>query len=157
MSRWASLGGWLLLCYAAAAVGAIASIEAAGFYLSLQRPPWAPPAGVFGPVWSVLYGMMAIAAWLVWRSPSPARRPALTLFVIQLALNALWSWLFFEWHLGAAASIEVALLELAIIATVVAFLRVSRVAAVMLLPYLAWVSFATLLTISVWRLNPSVL
>jgi benzodiazapine receptor len=157
MTQWLALGAWLLLCYLAASLGAIASIDAADFYLSLQRPAWAPPASVFGPVWTVLYGMMAVAAWLVWRRQSSWRQTALALFVVQLVLNALWSWLFFKWQLGAVASMEVVLLWLAIVATVIAFFRVNKAAGALMLPYLAWVSFATLLTITVWRLNPSVL
>src|SRR4051812_18507163 len=88
----AGLLGWLLLAFAAAAIGAVASIEAASFYAQLNKPAWAPPAGVFGPVWSVLYTLMGIAAWLVWRSAG-ASKVALALFIAQLAANALWSWL----------------------------------------------------------------
>src|SRR5690348_12852447 len=96
--------GWLLVSFAAAAVGAIASIEARSFYLQLVRPSWAPPAGVFGPVWSVLYTLIGIAAWRVWRHGGfHAQRGALTLFLVQLILNALWSWLFFGWHRGVLA------------------------------------------------------
>ena len=85
--------GWLVLAYIAAAIGAVASIEAASFYQSLQQPSWAPPAWLFGPMWTTLYGLMGIAAWLAWREPNA--RPALIVFVVQLALNALWSWLYF--------------------------------------------------------------
>ena len=92
----AALGllGWLFAAFAAAAVGAVASVDAPSFYAQLNKPSWAPPAGVFGPVWTVLYALMGVAAWLVWRSPGP-KRAALTLFGAQLAANALWSWLFF--------------------------------------------------------------
>ncbi len=85
--------GWLGLAYIAAAIGAVASINAADFYASLQQPSWAPPAWLFGPMWTTLYGLVSIAAWLAWRERGA--RPALTLFVVQLALNALWSWPFF--------------------------------------------------------------
>ena len=81
--------------YIAAAIGSVASINAASFYAELVQPPWAPPAWLFGPMWTTLYGLMGIAAWLAWREPSA--RPALVVFAIQLALNALWSWLFFAW------------------------------------------------------------
>lgn len=150
------LVGWFLLVYATAAIGAVASIQAVSFYLQLTRPAWAPPAWVFGPVWTALYALMAMAAWLVWRGPGRARG-ALTLFVIQLAANALWSWLFFVWHIGAYAFIEMLLLVVLIVATLAAFWRVSRLAAALLLPYLAWVLFAAMLTWSVWRNNPGLL
>ena len=150
------LVAWLALAFVAAGVGAIASVEAVSFYAQLNQPSWAPPASVFGPVWSVLYALMGVAAWLVWREPV-VTRDALTLFVAQLAANALWSWLFFAWHQGALASGEVLVLLLLIAATVVAFWRVSRLAAVLMLPYLAWVSFASALTWSIWQRNLSLL
>jgi tryptophan-rich sensory protein len=150
------LAGWLLLAFAAAVVGAVASADAANFYAQLVKPPWAPPAWVFGPVWSILYALMGVAAWLVWRSPRPARG-ALWLFVAQLAANALWSWLFFAWRLGALAAVEVLVLLALIAASVLAFWRSSRTAALLLLPYLLWVAFASLLTWSVWRRNPGLL
>jgi tryptophan-rich sensory protein len=152
----AGLLGWLLVAFAAGAVGAIASVDAASFYAQLSKPSWAPPASVFGPVWSALYALMGIAAWLVWRSPRPARM-ALALFVVQLAVNALWSWLFFAWHRGALAAVEVLILLALIVATIVSFWRASRLAAVLLIPYLLWVSFASVLTWTVWRSNPGLL
>ena len=155
-SQLVGLLGWLLAAFAAGAVGAIASVDAASFYAQLSKPSWAPPAWVFGPVWSALYGLMGVAAWLVWRSPG-SKGPALGLFGAQLAANALWSWLFFAWHRGALAAVEVLVL-LAFIATmVVAFWRTSRLAALLLVPYLLWVSFASVLTWAVWRSNPSLL
>jgi tryptophan-rich sensory protein len=148
----------LLLTFAAAAVGAVASAEAPAFYAQLVLPAWAPPASVFGPVWSVLYALMAVAAWLVWRAHGVAgARPALTVFLAQLAANALWSWLFFGWHRGALAFAEVLLLWGLIAANVVAFWRLSRVAAVLLLPYWLWVTFASALTFAVWQRNPDLL
>lgn len=151
------LAGWLLLAFAAGAVGAWASIDAARFYASLAQPSWAPPAGVFGPVWTILYVLMGLAAWIVWRTPRGPRGAALVLFVAQLAANALWSWLFFGWHLGRLAAIEVLVLLGLIAATVAAFWRVRRLAAALMLPYLAWVAFAAMLTWTVWRANPSLL
>jgi tryptophan-rich sensory protein len=144
----------LAIAFAAAAIGAIASIRAAEFYRELVRPTWAPPASVFGPVWTVLYSSMAVASWLVWRSPAPGRTIALTAYVLQLALNALWSWLFFAWHDGRWAFVEVIALWGFILLTIVLFWRVSRAAAILLLPYFLWVSFASCLTFAVWRLNP---
>jgi translocator protein len=149
---------WLLVTFVAAAVGAIASIEAASFYLQLARPAWAPPAGVFGPVWSVLYTLIAVAAWRVWRKGGFAvQRGALTLFLVQLVLNALWSWLFFGWHRGALAFADIVLLLVSIVATLIAFWRADRIAGVLFVPYLAWVSFASALNFAVWQLNPQAL
>lgn len=154
--QWIGLVGWLLAVFAVAAVGAVASVDAASFYAQLSKPSWAPPAGVFGPVWTALYALMGIAAWLVWRSPGP-KKVALGLFVAQLAANALWSWLFFAWHRGALAAFEVLVLLALIIATVIAFWRASRIAAMLMVPYLLWVSFASALTWAVWRGNPGLL
>jgi len=155
-----SLGfiGWALLTFTAAAVGAFASAEAAGFYAELARPPWSPPASVFGPVWSVLYALMAVAAWLVWRDRRFAgARTALVLFVVQLAANALWSWLFFALRRGDLAFAEVLILWCLIVATIISFQRMNVLAAVLLYPYLAWSTFASVLTFAIWRLNPDVL
>src|ERR1044072_2859649 len=96
--------GWLLLSFAAAAIGAIASANAGAFYAQLVRPGWAPPAGLFAPVWTVLYLLMAVSAWLIWREFGfKEGRRALALFIIQLGANALWSWVFFVWHQGGLA------------------------------------------------------
>ena len=156
MRRWMALIGWLLAAYAAGAVGAVASVDAASFYAQLSKPSWAPPAGVFGPVWSVLYALMGISAWLVSGEPGP-KRTALGLFAAQLAANSLWSWLFFGWHRGALAAAEVLILLALIVATVIAFSRRSRTAALLLVPYLAWVGFASALTWAVWLRNPGLL
>ncbi len=152
------LVGWLALCFAAAAVGGRASISSAVFYQQLVRPDWAPPAWLFGPVWTVLYIIMAIAAWLVWRgSGFRAARTALILFIAQLVLNALWTWIFFVWKMGAPAFIEILVLWLLILCTTIAFWRIKPLAGALLVPYLAWVTFASFLTLSVWRLNPNLL
>ena len=152
------LAGWMLLCTAAAAVGALASINAGSEYQQWLRPDWAPPGWLFGPVWSLLYTMMALAAWWVWRERGFAgARVALGLFVLQLAANALWSWLFFGWHLGGAAFADVLALWALILATTLAFWRIRPLAGAMLLPYLAWVSFAAALNYAIWQLNPGVL
>lgn len=144
--------------YSAAALGALASVQARSFYAELIRPEWAPPGWLFGPVWSALYTLMAISVWLVWRSAGwRAARLAVGLFVVQLLANALWSWLFFAWRLGAAAFIDVLLLWGLILATAVAFWRVNRLAAALLAPYLAWVTFASALTWAIWRANPQLL
>ena len=152
------LVGWLLITFIAGGVGAIASVNAQAFYGQLTQPAWAPPAWLFGPVWSVLYIMMGVAAWLVWRGHGfqNASR-ALTLFLVQLAANSLWTWLFFAWHQGAMAMAEIVVLWLLIVSTIVSFWSLQRMAALLLLPYLAWVSFATALTWAMWQLNPATL
>ncbi len=152
------LFAWLVLAFAAAAIGAFASVQAGAFYLGLVRPAWAPPPWLFGPVWSVLYLLMGVAAWLVWRTQSKmTTRTALFVFVMQLAANSLWTWLFFVWHQGALAFAEILLLWALILVTTVMFARISKLAAALMLPYLAWVGFATALNFTLWRLNPGVL
>ena len=149
---------WLAVAFAAAALGAIASIDAGAFYAQLARPAWAPPASVFGPVWSVLYLLMGIAAWLVWREQgAKGLTVALVLFLVQLGANALWSWLFFAWRYGAFAFADILILLALIVATVAAFWRIRRLASILLFPYLAWVSFASVLTWAIWQGNPKVL
>lgn len=150
--------GWLFLCFAAAGIGAAASAEAGTFYEQLVRPSWAPPGWLFAPVWAVLYALMAIASWRVWRAHGlRGGGTALALFIAQLAANAIWTWLFFAWHQGALAFAEVILLWCLILATVASFRRLDALAAALLLPYLAWVTFAAALTFSTWRLNPGLL
>ena len=152
------LVGWLLVAFAAAAVGGFASAGAGEFYRELVRPSWAPPGWLFGPVWSVLYLLMGVAAWLVWRARGfTGARSALLLFVVQLAANALWTWLFFVLRQGGLAFAEILVLWALILVTMGLFWRVSRAAATLLLPYLAWVSFASVLTLATWRLNPELL
>lgn len=149
----------LVVVAAVGVLGAIASSEAGDFYSRLVKPSWAPPAGVFGPVWSALYLMMGIAAWLVWRARgrmSAVRLPML-LYAAQLLCNVLWTWLFFRWHLGGLALLDVSVLWLLILATLVHFWLVKPAAGALLIPYLLWVAFATALTAAVWRLNPAVL
>jgi len=150
--------GWLALAFAAGGVGAIASVDAASFYSQLARPSWAPPASVFGPVWSGLYALMGIAAWVVWRERGAKQLgTGLALFVGQLGANALWSWLFFAWHRGALAFAEVLVLLALIAATIIAFWPIRRLAAILMFPYFAWVSFASVLTWSIWQSNPALL
>lgn len=146
----------LLLAYAAEAIGAVASVDAVAFYGQLSQPAWAPPPWVFGPVWTLLYTLMAVSFWRVLRQ-RPRHTAAMTLFLVQLGVNALWSWLFFRWHLGAVAFGWIVLLLGLIIATLASFWRISRAAAVLLVPYLGWVAFASVLSWAIWRANPSVL
>ena len=152
------LAAWLLASIVTGGIGGFASINAAGFYGQLVQPAWAPPAWLFGPVWSVLFVLMGVSAWLVWRDHGVGcAAAALRLYAAQLVANALWTWLFFAWRLGAVALAEIAVLWLLIAATMLAFWRLHRVAALLLLPYLAWVSFAAALNFALWRLNPAVL
>lgn len=153
-----ALGLSLALAWLAAAIGGIGSVSAPVFYLELSRPAWAPPGWVFGPVWSVLYTLMGVAAWLVWRVRAHhAVRGALALYLVQLAVNALWSWIFFAWRAGGWALVEVLLLLVLIVFTLRAFHRVRPLAAALLLPYLCWVGFASWLTWTLWRANPALL
>jgi tryptophan-rich sensory protein len=150
---------WLALCYATAAIGALASVNARSFYAQLIQPSWAPPGWLFGPVWTALFTCMAIAAWLVWRSDIQQRHKwqALALFLVQLVINALWSWLFFTWQRGGAAFVDVVLLWLLIAGTAIAFAKISKTAGWLLAPYLAWVTFAAALNGVLWRTNPALL
>lgn len=146
---------FVVTCLGAGGLGAIATTpEIDGWYATIAKPDWNPPSYVFGPVWTTLYVMMAIAAWLVW-NPAGFRAAAmpLTLFAIQLGLNVAWSWIFFGAHQPGWAFAEILVLWLAIVATTFAFFRRSRYAGWLLLPYLAWVSFASLLNFAIWRLS----
>lgn len=148
------LAAWLAVTFAAAAVGAAASANAGTFYQQLVRPAWAPPGWVFGPVWTVLYVLMGVAAWIVWR-PAGFRAAVvpLTLFLVQLAVNALWTWLFFIWKQGGWAFAEILVLWVLILATLVTFWRARPVAGILLVPYLGWVTFAAVLNFVTWRMN----
>ncbi|MBP7867073.1 MAG: tryptophan-rich sensory protein [Acidobacteria bacterium] len=143
---------WLALSFSAAAMGGL--FVPGEWYATLNKPSWNPPGWVFGPVWSALYTLMAVAAWLVWTQGGfRAQRRPLTLFLAQLALNAAWTPLFFGLHWTGAAFAEIVLLWLAIAATMAGFRPVSRAAAWLLAPYLAWVSFAAVLNFALWRMN----
>lgn len=152
------LAGWLAVAFVAAAIGALASVRAASFYAQVTQPTWAPPASVFGPVWTVLYAAMGVSAWLVWRSGGfRDNRQALTLFMVQLAVNALWSWLFFAWHRGGLAFADIVVLWVLIVATIALFWQRRPLAGALLVPYLLWVSFASALNYAIWQLNPQIL
>jgi translocator protein len=152
---------WLGLLVSIAATSAVSIIGSAvtlpeipGWYAGLTKPWFTPPNWMFGPVWTTLYLMMAVAAWLVWRAGKGQARAALALYALQLALNLLWSILFFGLQRVGLAALEIVLLDIAIIATIVAFRRHSQGAAWLLAPYLLWVGYATGLTVAIWRLNP---
>jgi tryptophan-rich sensory protein len=147
-----ALAGWIALTFCAALTGFF--IQPAGYYASLVKPSWSPPAWVFGPVWTALYLMMAVAAWLVWRQGGwRAQRAPLLLYLLQLALNALWTPVFFGLRSPGLALVVIVSLGAAIVLTGRAFRPVSRVASWLLVPYLVWVVFAAALNFSIWRLQ----
>ena len=145
------LVGWLVLCFGAAAVGA--RYKPGAWYAGLRKPAWNPPNWLFAPVWTLLYAMMAVAAWLVWREVGLSGETAL--FVVQLALNAAWTWLFFGLRRPGLAFADIVALWLAILATLLAFWSVRPFAGLLLAPYFAWVTFAAALNAALWRLNPA--
>jgi tryptophan-rich sensory protein len=152
---WIGLIVLLVVCFAAAGIGgAVTTPKIGTWYSTLVKPSWNPPAWIFGPVWSALYFCMAVAAWLVWRQGgfSGAKVP-LTQFVVQLALNVLWSCIFFGLEKPGLAFGEVLLLWLTIVTTMVLFWLRSMIAGILFVPYLAWVSFASFLNFMIWRLN----
>jgi benzodiazapine receptor len=147
-----SLVLWIAISMAAGFVGS--RFMPGEWYAALAKPSWNPPAAVFGPVWSTLYLLMGVAAWLVWRKAGFAGATlALSLFFIQLVLNSLWSYLFFGLHQPGWAFCELVVLWLVILATTIKFWQVSVPAGVLLLPYLGWVAFAGVLNWTLWRLN----
>jgi len=143
------------VCFAAAAMGAaFTSPNVPGWYANLNKPSWTPPSWVFGPVWSLLYLLMGVSAWQVWRRTGlRAALVPLALFGIQLVLNAAWSGLFFGLRSPGVALIDIVLLWCAILVTMIAFWRRSTPAGWLMLPYLAWVSFAVALNLAIWNLN----
>ncbi len=148
-----ALVGWLVLCLSTS--GTAVFVSTGDWYAQLQKPPWNPPAWIFGPVWTLLYIMMGVAAWLVWREGGwKTQTLPLALFLLQWLLNVLWTPLFFGAHRAGVAFADILMLWLALAATVVCFFRVSPRAGALLLPYLAWVSFASVLNLAIWRLNP---
>mgnify|MGYP005838214255 CR=1 FL=1 len=145
---------WFALACATAAVPGV-FFRPGQWYRDLVKPDWRPPDWLFGPVWLVLYLSIAVSGWLVFESaPEAAARPALTVYAVQLGLNGLWSCIFFGLKRPGWALAEICLLWLSIGATIGAFWPLHQTAALLLLPYLAWVSFAVLLNLSIWRLNP---
>lgn len=147
--------GLVALCIGGGVLGAVITADSVrNWYPTLDKPSWTPPSWLFGPAWTVLYGMMAVAAWLVWRDAGwPAARGALALFGVQLALNFAWSPLFFGLRNPGLAFAEILVLWVAIAATLIGFWRHSSVAALLMAPYLAWTTFAALLNFAIWRMN----
>lgn len=154
-SQWIALAVFIVICLGTAAVGAaLTNTSVDNWYASLSKPSWNPPNWLFGPVWTTLYIAMAVSAWLVWRQQGlSAVDWPMFLFVLQLALNAIWSGLFFGLRSPGWAFFEILALWFAIVGVIIAFHRVSRPAALLLVPYLGWVSFATVLNWTIWRMN----
>ncbi|MFN3159119.1 MAG: TspO/MBR family protein [Rubinisphaera brasiliensis] len=153
--NWIGLVVFIAVCLAAGGLGAIATTpEIDGWYRTIEKPTWTPPGYLFGPVWTTLYIMMAIAAWLIWRKAgTKAAAFPLTLFGVQLMLNVAWSWIFFGLHQPGWAVADIILLWFAITATTVVFFQKKRAAGLLMVPYLAWVSFAGVLNFAIWQLN----
>jgi len=146
--------GCLLLAFAPGAIGG--RFQPGEWYAALTKPALTPPGWVFPVVWTLLYAMMGVALFLVWRRRGgPNRRLALAVFAAQLVLNAAWSWLFFGLHRPGLALVDIVALWLLILASTVLFWRIRPAAGALLLPYLAWVGFASYLNLMLWRLNPS--
>lgn len=144
---------WVLLAFSAGWFGS--QFMPGEWYRALAKPSWTPPGWVFGPVWSLLYLLMGVAAWLVWREGGLSKNaPALAAFLVQLALNALWSYIYFGRQAIGWALVEILLLDAAIIATLVLFWRRQPAAGILLVPYLLWTGFATVLLAAIWRMNP---
>jgi tryptophan-rich sensory protein len=152
-STWIGLCFWLAVTFSAGWIGS--RFQPGEWYAGLTKPALTPPAWVFGPVWTLLYAMMGVAAWMVWkRRGFVAAARALWLFFLQLGLNALWSYFFFGLKNPGLAFLDIVVLWLVILATIIAFFRQYRPAGQLLLPYLLWVTFAAYLNLQFWRLNP---
>lgn len=143
----------LLACFAVAWFGS--QFVPGEWYQSLGKPSWTPPNAIFPPVWTALYLLMAVSAWLIWTQRGfRSARPALALFGVQLVFNGLWSWIFFGMHRIGLAFVDISLLWLALIAVILAFARRRPLAAWLLIPYLIWISYASALNLAIWQLNP---
>lgn len=144
--------GWVGLCFAVAAWGGL--FRPGEWYAQLQKPAWTPPPWLFGPVWTVLYATMAGAAWLVWvQGGWVVQRWPLGAFLLQLLFNALWSPLFFGLRSPGLAFADIVLLWLALLGTVILFWKARPLAGALLIPYVAWVTFAAVLNLALWRIN----
>ncbi len=156
MNKWLALLGFIILCLAVGGLGIWATSQSVvEWYPTLNKPSWNPPSWIFGPVWTTLYVLMGVAAWLVWRQDTrfSGVRAALILFAVQLALNSLWSFLFFKFHNPGLALVDIIALLITLALTTWAFFNHSKPAGLLMLPYLAWVTFATFLNFTIWQLN----
>ncbi|HVP83612.1 MAG TPA: TspO/MBR family protein [Rhizomicrobium sp.] len=154
MKNFVSLIVFLSICLGIAAVAGFVTVaNIPTWYADLAKPSFTPPNAIFGPVWTLLYVLIAVSGWMVWRKIGFSPDRPLVIYGLQLALNFAWSFIFFGSHLIGLAVFDILLLWLAILWNIVIFWRVDRVAAALLVPYLAWVSFASALNIAVWQLN----
>ncbi len=154
LKKAAVLAGFILVCLGAGAVGSVFTASSvADWYPALNKPALTPPSWVFGPAWSVLYMTMAVAAWLVWLSGHSRRRRALIVFGVQLFLNLMWSVIFFGLRAPGAALIELVVLWGLIVVTILEFRKIRPPAAILLIPYFLWVTFAGFLNYGLWKLN----
>jgi benzodiazapine receptor len=143
---------WIAVCFIPAVIGS--RFSPGEWYAGLVKPSWTPPGYVFGPVWTLLYASMAVAAWMLWRGVGfGGARMALILFIAQLVLNGMWSWIFFGLHKPGLAFVEIFFLWALIVATLIAFWKLYPPSGILLVPYLAWVSFAAVLNFSIWWFN----
>lgn len=146
------LAAWIVLTFLAPSLGAFSL--PGDWYAALNKPTWNPPSWVFGPAWTLLYTLMAVSAWLVWkRGGFGGQRVPLTLYLTQLVLNAAWTPIFFGAHALGWALAEIVVLWIAILLTLLSFRRVSTSAALLFVPYLAWVTFASVLNFTLWQMN----
>ena len=151
------LAFFVALCLGIGALGAaVVATSVDTWYADLAKPPFTPPDRLFGPVWTILYVLMAIAAWRVWRAADrDTRRGPLTLFALQLALTLGWTVVFFGLQKIGAAVATIVVLDVGVVVTTLAFRPIDRWAGLLMVPYLVWVVFATVLNIAIWRLNPT--
>lgn len=154
LSSIAMLAGFVAVCFLAAATGIL--FRPGDWYERLRKPSWRPPNRLFAPVWTILYLMIALSGWLVWQAAGfGGAATALALYAVQLLLNAAWTPVFFGLHRLDLGFAVIVALWLSIAATIAAFAPVNGASALLMVPYLAWVTFATLLNFAVWRLNRS--
>ncbi|MEU4246055.1 TspO/MBR family protein [Amycolatopsis sp. NPDC026612] len=148
---WLVLAGFLAVVTVVAVVGALAATSAKDVYARLEQPPWAPPASLFGPVWTVLYVTIAVSGWLYWRTDGETR--GFAAYGIGLLFNLLWTPLFFEGRAAGLALADIVVLDVVVVITIVLFGRRSKAAAALLVPYLGWILYATALTTAIVVLN----
>ena len=156
MKTLVNLIAWVIICLAAGLIGSIFTIPSIPtWFAGLNKPPFSPPNWIFSPVWTTLFILMGISAWLVWEKGISNKevRSAIMIFAAQLALNMLWSILFFGFKSPLLAFVEIIVLWVLILATILSFYKISKPAAWLLIPYILWVSFASVLNLSIWLIN----
>jgi len=147
-----ALAFWILLTFAVAAFAS--QFQPDTWYTTIAKPSWTPPGWIFGPVWSLLYLSMSISVWFIWNQRKTLNvNIPLLLYIIQLILNGLWSYIFFNQHQIGIALIDIVILVFLISIITVRFWQISKTAGILFIPYLVWVSFATVLNFEIWRIN----